>query len=239
MRGLAVWASQWCQRWLEGFIRRYGLSRVPAAPSDVPSKRTLLHVGCGMATMEQIHLSGFKEAPWREVRLDADPAVKPDILATMVNMTAVPDEFADAIFSSHGIEHLYWHDVPRAFAEFFRVLDSQGFAVITCPDVQAAAEMIAQDRMFDTAYQSDAGAITPFDILYSYRPFVEANPQWMAHHCGFTLTTLIQAVKAAGFPSYYGMRRIGGFDLWILASKTKRSETELAAMAGQFLPAVN
>jgi SAM-dependent methyltransferase len=230
------------QRWLERFCQRQALGaasapQTPAATGAVrePGGRVLLHVGCGPATINTLPVAGFCAPGWREVRLDADSRVDPDIVGSMVDMTAVPDGFADAIYSSHGIEHLYWHDVPRALAEFYRVLKADGFAVITCPDIQAAAQMIVEDRLFDTAYISAAGPITPFDILYSYRPFVAANPEWMSHHCGFTLSTLNAVLREAGFSLVWGFRRAGGFDLWVLASKSPRSEAEQAAMAERYL----
>jgi protein O-GlcNAc transferase len=198
-------------------------------------ERVLLHVGCGHAHIAHIPLVGFQKPLWREVRFDADQSVFPDIVGTMVDMSAVPDGFADAIYSSHGIEHLYWHDVPFALAEFHRTLKVDGFVVITCPDVQAAAQMIAEDRMFETAYLSSAGPITPFDILYSYRPFVAVNPEWMSHHCGFTLTTLMAVLREAGFTTMRGYRRADGFDLWVLASKSPCSEDEMSALAQDYL----
>lgn len=242
------WLGRLTYRWLQQFKIRHGLvtAEIPAAPqqdhatapAEVPpaAEKVLLHVACGADTIQKLQLKGFRETAWDEVRLDANAEVEPDLLGSMVDMSAVADAYADVLFSSHGIEHLYWHEVPLAFAEFKRTLKDDGFAVITCPDVQAAAEMIAQDRMFDVAYQSAAGPITPFDILYSYRPFVRANPQWMSHHCGFTLTTLIDVLKQAGFASVLGLRRPGAFDLWVLASKSTRSAEELQALAADFLP---
>ena len=238
------WLAGFAQRWLDSFRLRYGLDRAAShvAPTeslpvaDPENERVLLHVGCGSATIDNIPLSGFAQANWREIRLDADERVAPDIVGSMTAMPAVADGSADAIYSSHGVEHLYWHDVPSALAEFRRVLNDDGFVVITCPDVQAAALMIAEDRMFETAYLSDAGPITPFDILYSYRPFVAANPEWMSHHCGFTLTTLMSVLREAGFAVVHGLRRLQGFDLWVLASKSLRSESEMAALAVDFLP---
>jgi SAM-dependent methyltransferase len=185
--------------------------------------------------MDSLPVTGFKSTPWREWRLDADASVQPDIEGSMTDMADVPSGVADAIYSSHGIEHLYWHDVPKALAEFLRVLNSDGFAVITCPDIQAAAAMIAEDRLFDVAYESAAGSITPFDILYSYRPFVEQNPQWMSHHCGFTFSTLTQVVRDAGFAATAGFRRPGGFDLWIVASKSARPEADMLELARAYL----
>lgn len=239
-------AARPLQAWLERFRLRHGLTSVapPAAsmassPWDrIANERLLLHVGCGHATIEHIQVAGFRESSWREIRLDADESVAPDIVGTMTEMPSVPTAAVDAVFSSHGIEHLYWHDVPRVLAEFRRVLADEGFLVVTCPDLQAAAQMIAEDRLFDTAYQSQAGPITPFDMVYSYRPFVQANPQWMSHHCGFTLTSLVAVLREAGFAKMFGYRRGGGFDLWVLASKSPRSDEEMAALAADYLPAI-
>ena len=239
MKRLHAWVAGWTYQWVNRFQKRHRLKIPPSIALERRSVQTLLHVACGRASIHDIHLRGFHENPWREIRLDADQTVLPDIVGTMADMSAVSDGFADAIFSSHGIEHLYWHDVPQALAEFLRVLADDGFLVVTCPDVQTAAQMIAEDRMFDTAYVSEAGPITPFDMVYSYRPFVQANPQWMSHHCGFTLSTLLAVLTESGFLSTYGVRRIGGFDLWVLATKNKRRPEELAALAESYLPPRN
>ena len=236
------WTGRASQAWLQRFLQRHGLATgaPPGAAADTRterSRRLLLHVGCGRATVADIAVSGFHcpDPGWHEIRLDADERVAPDIVGSMTGMGAVPDDFADAIYSSHGIEHLYWHDVPSALAEFRRVLVDDGFAVIVCPDVQAAAQMIAEDRMFETAYVSQAGPITPFDIVYSYRPFVRANPEWMSHHCGFTLSTLTAAVRQAGFEAIHGYRN--NFELRLLASKSPRDAEAMAALARDYLPA--
>lgn len=246
MSSIREFAARPLQAWLEHFRMRHGLvsAAQPAVSMEhshwdrVAGERLLLHVGCGHATIEHIQVSGFRKSSWREIRLDADESVVPDIVGTMTEMPAVPTAAVDAVFSSHGIEHLYWHDVPRALVEFRRVLADDGFVVITCPDLQAAAQMIAEDRLFDTAYNSSAGPITPFDMVYSYRPFVQANPEWMSHHCGFTLTTLVAVLREAGFAKMYGYRREGGFDLWVMASKSPRSDEQMAALAADYLPAI-
>jgi SAM-dependent methyltransferase len=240
MSGLRAWLAEQGARWLLRFQDRHGLA-VPAAAAqgratEPPSQQPLLlHVGCGHATLASLPVNGFRAQAWRELRLDADASVGPDIAGSMTDMAEVDSGFVDAVYSSHGIEHLYWHDVPVALAEFLRVLKDDGFAVITCPDVQAAAALIAQDRMFDIAYESAAGPITPFDILYSYRPYVQQNPQWMSHHCGFTFSTLTQVLRDAGFAAVAGFRRPDAFDLWVLASKSPRSESEMRTLAQAYL----
>ena len=115
-----------------------------------------------------------------------------------------------------------------------RVLRKDGVALSTVPDLQAAAKMIAEDRMFEVAYQSPAGPITPFDIVYSYRGFVGRDRHYMAHHSGFTLATLVQAFKDAGFCGVIGIR--GNFDLWVLATELPQSDETLRRLAAEFVP---
>lgn len=215
-------------------IRREIPLELPPVNTELDDRKLLLHLACGFSDRHRT-VKGFLSDDWREWRLDADVNVMPDIVGSMTDLSAIAENSVDAIYSSHGIEHLYWHEVPLALAEWYRVLKPDGFVVITCPDLQAAAQLIAEDRVFETAYDSSAGAITPFDIVFSYRPFVEKNPRWMAHHCGFTLTTLRNVLRDAGFASITGYRRAHGFDLWVLASKSVRSEPDLSALADDYL----
>lgn len=170
------------------------------------------------------------------MRLDIDPANEPDIVGTMLDMSAVADFSVDAIYSSHNIEHLYPDEIPTALKEFLRVLTPEGFAVITCPDLQAAAEMIAQDKLLEKAYSSPAGPVTPFDIVYSHRLFTGRDKPYMAHHCGFTLQVLVGMLKASGFASVAGIRRPAVFDLWVVATKVPVADEKLRDLAGLVLP---
>lgn len=53
---------------------------------------------------------------------------------------------------------------------------------------------------------------------------------FMAHHTGFTLRTLVETVRAAGFRSVAGIRRDAYFDLWIVAAKEHLSEQEMQVL---------
>ncbi len=192
---------------------------------------TFLHVGCGPKRQNRT-TRGFAASEWTELRLDIDPAVEPDIIGTMTDMAAVATGSVDAIFSSHNIEHLYPHEVPVALAEFNRVLDDKGFVVITCPDLQSVAALVAEDKLTEPAYLSPAGPIAPLDILYGHRPAMAAGNLYMAHRCGFTQRVLQATLQAAGFASVATMRRPApAFDLWAIASKIERGEHEMRAMA--------
>ena len=200
------------------------------------SVKTILHVGSGH------RLSGaklpvvFQTEEWREIRLDIDPANDPDIIGSMMDMATVEDGRVDAIYSAHNIEHLYAHEVPVVLGEFMRVLKPDGFVVITCPDLQTVCALVAEDKLTDEAYRSQAGPISPLDILYGHAAALAAGHYYMVHKCGFTLKTLTAALQVAGFQSVAGKRRTGGFDLWALATRRSMPEVQLGTLAGSVFP---
>lgn len=198
---------------------------------------TFLHVGCGAKRKDRT-TPGFASALWSELRFDIDPLVKPDIVGSMIDMSAVATASMDALFSSHNIEHLYPHEVPQALSEFRRVLKPDGFVVITCPDLQGVATLIANDGLADAAYQSPAGPITPLDILYGHRASLASGRLYMAHRTGFTRKLLMQELLGAGFATVVANRRPAPyFELWALATVTAISEDSLRALATAHFPA--
>ena len=199
--------------------------------------KTFLHVGCGPKRKNQT-TRAFNSPDWAELRLDIDPDVSPDIIGTMTDMAAVQSGSVDAIFSSHNIEHLYPHEVPIALAEFKRVLNDDGFVVITCPDLKSVAALIAEDKLTTPAYTAPAGPITPLDILYGHRPQLAQGNLYMAHRCGFTQKVLDGTLRAAGFAAVATMARgfAPFFDLWALASVSARSEEIIRTLAGEHFP---
>jgi len=198
---------------------------------------TFLHIGCGPKHKDQTTL-GFNTAGWKELRFDIDESVKPDLVGTMTDMSAVADESVDAIFSSHNIEHLYPHEVGIALKEFLRVLKDDGFFVVTCPDLQSVCALIAEDKLTEAAYTAPAGPIAPIDILYGHRPAMARGNLYMAHRCGFTQKVLSGTLRSYGFKSVATMARGRApfFDLWALASKSQRSEAEMRELVSLHFP---
>ena len=194
----------------------------------------LFHIGCGPKRKDQT-LSAFQSDDWQEVRFDIDESVAPDLIGTMTDMSAVETGSMDALFSSHNVEHLYPHEVGVAFREFNRVLNDDGFAIITCPDLQSVAALIADDKLLDTAYVSPAGPITPLDILFGHRASMERGNLYMAHHVGFTQKVLAGTLKSAGFGAVLTVRRPEKFDLWAFAMKQGVSDQELRETAQRYL----
>jgi hypothetical protein len=187
---------------------------------------SFLHVGCGQATKADT-IPFFQRPEWREIRLDIDASVAPDIVGTMTNMAGVPTGSIDAIYSSHNIEHLYAHEVEVALREFWRVLTPTGFAVITCPDLQAVCKLVAEGKLLTPAYVSAAGPIAPLDMLYGFRPSLRGGNHFMAHHCGFTLDVLLGGIQHAGFGSSAGVSQPEALALWAVGRKDRLGNSEM------------
>lgn len=182
------------------------------APPVAPKR--VLHVGCGPFSTEKLH-GIFRGSDWSEVRVDIDPAVRPDIQASITDLRKdVPDASVDAIWSSHNIEHLYDHEVDPALREFVRVLRPAGFALITCPDLEAIAKLVGEG-VERVAYESPAGPITPLDMLFGLRSAIQRGNVFMCHRTGFTEERLGKVIIAAGFNEARVLRG-RNYDLWAL-----------------------
>ena len=197
-----------------------------------------LHVGCG-SNRKRHTTAAFSGEQWKELRLDINEAVEPDIIGSMTDMAAIPDESVDAVFSAHNIEHLYPHEVPLALREFLRVLKPDGYAVITCPDLQSAARMIAEDALTASAYESPAGPITPLDILYGHRQSMADGNLYMAHRCGFTESVLRGTLLNYGFGTVISCRHLIAepvYNLWAIATRDIASEDRVRELVRAHFP---
>lgn len=181
-------------------------------------RRLVLHVGCGPPNPENLD-DRFRSPEWRELRLDIDPRMRPDIVDDIVEMASVPSESVDAVWSSHNIEHVFAYQVPRVFGEFFRVLRPGGFALVTTPDLQRAAERIASGKLEEPLYVADAGPVTPLDMVYGHGREISRGFEEMAHRTGFTARTLERKLCDAGFAAVRVRREPGDRALWAEARR--------------------
>ena len=182
----------------------------------VTDRPVLINAGCGASGAERTPKLFEK---WRQIRVDVDPAVQPDIVADITDLSALADNSADALWTSHCVEHLYQHEVSIALREFRRILKNEGFAIIIVPDIQTVARYIADDKLSDVLYQSAAGPVTPHDVVFGLGTAVASGNVHMAHKSAFTPTTLIKAIKAAGFEDFI-IRRRSNLELAAVARKT-------------------
>lgn len=162
---------------------------------------TVLSVGNG-----QDQMSAWVAAGYSVVTLDIDAQTNPDIVGDMTELHDIGP--FDAVYSSHSLEHLYPHEVPRALASFYRVLKPGGICTIFVPDLEGVQPT---DEPLDTVGDSQ---LTGLHLFYGDASQIEANP-WMAHHSGFVEKTLRQVMEAAGFKvttkrmSYHNLLGLG------------------------------
>jgi SAM-dependent methyltransferase len=183
--------------------------------SDAQHHR-VLHVGCGSAARARLHPI-FRVPAWREIRLDIDAAVLPDIVSSIVDMRrSVDDASCDAVWSSHNLEHLPAHEVVPALSEFVRVLKPTGFALMRCPDIEAVAEIILRDGLDHVVYTSPAGPVTALDMLYGHGASIEGGNSFMRHGTGFTQERLGRVLIEAGFAEVR-TTRTPDYNVWAAA----------------------
>ena len=182
--------------------------------------KTVLNVGCGYPLRQKLHRH-FHGPEWREIRLDLDPTVQPDIVCSITDMSPVAADSVDAVWSSHNLEHLQRHEVPLALGEFRRVLKPHGLLLLTLPDLQHVARLIAEDRLEESAYVSQSGPITPLDMIFGHTASLARGNQFMAHRTGFTARSLHQLLIGAGFVEVT-LRQGTSFDLWATGHKPGR-----------------
>jgi len=181
------------------------------------TSRTVLNVGSGYPPRARLH-KHFHGPEWREIRLDIDPAVHPDILCSTTDISPIASDTVDAVWSSHNLEHIHRHEVPTALAEFIRVLKPGGLLLLTMPDLQQVAELVAADHLEDEAYMSPSGSVTPLDMIFGHTPSLAQGYPFMAHKTGFTRRSLQTLLERTGFAEVR-VRRGGSFDLWAAAYK--------------------
>ena len=120
--------------------------------------------------------------------------------------------------------------------EFKRVLNHDGFLLLTCPDLQSVCKLVADDLLCEPAYQSGMGPISPLDILYGHRASLKQGNLYMAHRCGFTKRVLSQTLAASGF-SCMVRSRPSHFDLWALGVLNSDKATErLQSLSSRYFP---
>lgn len=158
------------------------------------TRSVVLNLGCGSAPgLPDL----FPDDQWEEIRVDADPAANPDVIA---DMRALPfdDGYANAIICMGVLEHIEESSLASVLDEMRRVLRDGGELKLLVPDLQAIAVEIANGRLTDTLFETDAGPIRALDMIYGFSPLMADHPLW-GHRMGFTGDTLAQWLGAAGF----------------------------------------
>lgn len=158
-------------------------------------RKRVLNAGAG-----RVALKKFKG--WEEVRLDMNPATQPDVLGNIVEMP-LPSFSFDAVYSVHTLEHVTRRESIAAMGEFYRVLKRGGFLLLHVPSVELAMWTIIRDGMDYPVYELNGHPFTPHDLLYGAMQMDE----FTVHRTGFTLESLREIMRLAGFTNPKLLRR--------------------------------
>ncbi len=162
--------------------------------------KTLLQIGCGPKRLGQ--LPQYFQTGWAEVRLDIDSEMDPDIVASIADLSNVGSASYDAIWLSHNIEHLFHHEAKAMVVQLKRVLKTDGWAIVTCPDIRSAMEHALKHGLDSPVYYSGMGPITPRDILFGHQESVKNGNEFMAHKNGLDLASMAKVFEKSGFARF-------------------------------------
>lgn len=96
-----------------------------------------LHLGCGNR-----YIPGF-------VHIDAVDFPHVDHVASIDNLSFIPDNSVDLIYNCHVLEHFKRRDVGRVLQEWKRVLKPGGTLRISVPDFSKLCEVYQRDGQID------------------------------------------------------------------------------------------
>ena len=193
------------ERWIEDFAQLRDVPRVP--PGNPTAAAFGASVLCVAAEDQADQISAKLLAALlvedgvkaRVARPDLADEAKPDIVASLTDLSPVPGESVHVVYSSHNIEHLFAHEVPVALREFYRVLKPGCAVVIGTPDLQYVARFIAEGKLEEPLYFANGAPISPLDIVYGHGAAIALGMPIMGHRTGFTALTLHRKIADAGF----------------------------------------
>lgn len=93
-----------------------------------------LHLGCGKR-----YIPGF-------VHIDAIPFDHVDHVASIDNLSFIPDNSVDTIYNCHVLEHFKRRDTVKVLKEWYRVIKPGGILRVSVPDFQPIAALYCKHQ---------------------------------------------------------------------------------------------
>jgi len=172
----------------------------------------LLNLGAGGHSAPPDVLNGMVE-----VMVDIKPPA--DVVA---DIRALPfaDEYADAVYSSHVIEHFDERELVPMVREWRRVLKTGGRMHIKCPDIRSAAQFIGANGVDAVAYTTEDGIeVRGHDLIFGYVGYIADQGEPMRHKSALDIRKLAYVLNKAGFDNGTVTQNGGWFALSATAIK--------------------
>jgi len=146
----------------------------------------------------KLHIGGSSPAPgWTILNIQPGPHV--DIVGDCVDLGRFDGGSVGEIYASHVLEHLGFRDeLPRALAEWHRVLEPDGRVRISVPDLMTLCRLFVDPNL--------SQRVRDYVVRVIYGGQEDAHD---FHKMGFTLESLAERLKQAGF---HKIMRVRGFD---------------------------
>lgn len=178
--------------------------------------RTVLHVGFGPRS-GAILPSIFRRPGWRMRHADFAVSIGNLMTAAVPDLHAEASQSVDAVWTFRTLQRLDAHQVPITLREFFRILKPGGILLLMLPDLQAAAERVAEGRLDEAIEGASGGLDTAMDVIFGPAAIIRRGHREFAHRTGFTAASLAAVVAAAGFEKVTARRE--DLDLWLTAHR--------------------
>lgn len=131
-----------------------------------------LHLGCGKR-----YIPGY-------IHVDAVDYPHVDHVATIDNLSFIPDNSVEVIYNCHVLEHFKRKEVERVLHEWFRILKPEGVLRISVPDFAKLSEVYQRYGKLDMVIGALFGR---GDYLYNI------------HYNVFDFDSLSEVLKKVGF----------------------------------------
>jgi predicted SAM-dependent methyltransferase len=149
----------------------------------------------------KLHIGGSSPAPGWTI-LAIKPGAHVDIVGDGVDLGRLETGSVSEIYASHVLEHLGFREaVQRALAEWHRVLEPDGRLRISVPDMMTLCRLFVDPNL--------SQRVRDYIIQVIYGGQEDGHD---FHKTGFTLESLTQHLKVAGFHKVMRVREFDGFD---------------------------
>jgi predicted SAM-dependent methyltransferase len=131
-----------------------------------------LHLGCGKR-----YIDGF-------VHIDAIDYPHIDHVATIDNLSFIPDDSIDLIYTCHVLEHFKRREVERVLREWYRTIKPGGTLRVSVPDFSKLCEVYKNEGKLEVVIGALFGRQ---DYLYNihYNVFDFSSLSSLLSFCGF------------------------------------------------------
>ncbi len=184
-------------------------------PAPSQGKKRVLFIEPGKPDPSKLHQLFQDTAKWDIAYVDRNTdQFKPDFIGHLQDLSAIPDDYADALWFIQKLQTVRLEKLPEVLATFKRILRPNGQVVTVCPDAFLAAEHIYEYRIMEPLKIGEISR-TVQDVFYGAdEPF---------HNC-FTAGSLGKAFLHAGFRNIQISRQ--SFNLWMAATYEPASVTK-------------